>query len=327
MIVKRKICKFMILFAVMTGVLCTPVMCHTEEKNPDSDMVAAEEEMVTPKSVKEEDMIPVSGTDVKDGSYSVETESSSSMFRIVKAKLIVSDGKMTAVITLSGTGYSKLYMGTGQQAVAADESEYIVFEKDEKGAYTYTIPVEALNQELECSAFSKRKEKWYDRQILFRADTLPQKALLKQINPVEIDRKDGNYTVEVSLAGGTGRAKIASPASVTVTDQVGTIKIQWDSPYYDYMIVNGEKILPVNTEGDSLFEIPIWALDEKISITADTTAMGTPHEIEYELTIHSDTFKKEGQMGMIVGGVTAVLCIIVGIVIIQIYRKKKVLNV
>ena len=53
------------------------------------------------------------------------------------------------------------------------------------------------------------------------------------------------------------------------------------------MIVDGEKYLPVNTEGNSVFEIPVAALDTALAVTADTTAMNTPHEIEYTLTFDS----------------------------------------
>ena len=66
-----------------------------------------------------------------------------------------------------------------------------------------------------------------------------------------------------------------------------TAEITWSSPNYDYMIVDGEKYLPVNTEGNSVFEIPVAALDTALAVTADTTAMSTPHEIEYTLTFDS----------------------------------------
>jgi ABC-type proline/glycine betaine transport system ATPase subunit len=58
-----------------------------------------------------------SGSEIKDGTYSITVESSSSMFNIVDCQLTVTDGEMTAVMTLSGTGYSKLYMGTGEEAL------------------------------------------------------------------------------------------------------------------------------------------------------------------------------------------------------------------
>ena len=65
----------------------------------------------------------------------------------------------------------------------------------------------------------------------------------------------------------------------------------WSSPNYDYMIVDGEKYLPTNTEGNSTFEIPVAALDTALTVTADTVAMSTPHEIEYTLTFAADSLK------------------------------------
>ena len=66
-----------------------------------------------------------------------------------------------------------------------------------------------------------------------------------------------------------------------------TARIEWSSPNYDYMLVDGEKYLPVNTEGNSVFEIPVAVLDEEIPVAADTTAMSKPHEVEYTLMFHS----------------------------------------
>lgn len=325
--VKRRICNWIILFAMVTGVLSTSVICHAEEITDKSDMIAGEDERASSTPVGTEGMVPIYGTDVKDGTYPIEVESSSSMFRIVKAELTVKDGDMTAVITLSGKGYLKLYMGTGEQAVDAKETDYAAFIEDAEGAYTYTVSVEALDQELECTGFSKRKEKWYDHQILFRADSLPQEAFLKQLAPALIDVEDGTYSMEVELAGGSGKAAIVSPAPVTVSDKTGVASIQWSSPNYDYMIVNQETYFPVNTEGNSVFEIPVWVLDEEMAVIADTTAMGMPHEIEYTLTFHSDTLKAErSSLTGVIAVIVLAVCVIAAGAFLWIRRKKKGAN-
>ena len=88
----------------------------------------------------------------------------------------------------------------------------------------------------------------------------------------------------VVLEGGSGRATVDSPAALTVAEGKMTATIVWSSPNYDYMIVDGEKYLPTNTEGNSTFEIPVAALGTPLAVTADTVAMSTPHEIEYTLT-------------------------------------------
>ena len=90
--------------------------------------------------------------------------------------------------------------------------------------------------------------------------------------------------MNVVLEGGSGRATVDSPAALTVADGKMTATIVWSSPNYDYMIVDGEKYLPTNTEGNSTFTIPVAALGTPLSVTADTVAMSTPHEIEYTLT-------------------------------------------
>ena len=55
------------------------------------------------------------------------------------------------------------------------------------------------------------------------------------------------------------------------------------------MIVDEEKYLPVNTEGNSVFEIPVLIVDADMTVYADTTAMSTPHEIEYALRFDSSS--------------------------------------
>ena len=119
----------------------------------------------------------VYGKDIKDGTYKIEVESSSSMFRIVDCELTVADGEMTALMTLSGSGYEKLFMGTGEEASSAPDSEFTYFKENADGKYTYAAPVAALNADIPCAAFSIRRQRWYDRTLVFKADTLPESAL------------------------------------------------------------------------------------------------------------------------------------------------------
>ena len=100
---------------------------------------------------------------------------------------------------------------------------------------------------------------------------------------------DGTYQADVTLTGGSGRATVDSPAAITVKDGKIYATIVWSSPNYDYMLIDGEKYLPTNTEGNSTFEIPVAALDTALAVTADTVAMSTPHEIDYTLTFDSTT--------------------------------------
>ena len=96
---------------------------------------------------------------------------------------------------------------------------------------------------------------------------------------------DGEYQVNVSLEGGSGRASVSSPTKLEVQGGKATLTVEWSSSNYDYMVVADERYLPVNEGGNSTFKIPVAALDEPISVIADTTAMSTPHEISYTLTV------------------------------------------
>ena len=110
----------------------------------------------------------------------------------------------------------------------------------------------------------------------------------------EMNLADGEYTVEVTMEGGSGRASIQSPTELTIENGQAQAEIVWSSSHYDYMMVDGEKYLPVNTEGNSTFEIPVSVFDEPMTVIGDTTAMSVPHEVEYTLTFASDSIRGEG---------------------------------
>ena len=117
---------------------------------------------------------------ITDGTYALDVTSSSSMFNITKAELQVKDGAMSCVLTLSGTGYEKLYLGTGEEALADSDDKCIYFVADSEGAYTYTVPVESLNVETNVAAWSIRKQTWYDRVLVFQSSLLPEGSIAKK---------------------------------------------------------------------------------------------------------------------------------------------------
>jgi len=92
------------------------------------------------------------------------------------------------------------------------------------------------------------------------------------------------------MVGGTGRASIESPANLYYRDGGNIAEIVWSSPNYTYMIVNGSEYLPVNTGGNSTFEIPV-RLDIDFTVVACTVAMSEPKEIEYVLNFDSGSIK------------------------------------
>ena len=135
---------------------------------------------------------------LNDGVYSVEVESDSSMFKVVNCEITVDGGKMTATVTLSRTGYGKLFLGTGEQAAAADESEHIPFTEDAEGKYVYTFELSALDTEIDVAAWSIKNSAWYDRKLTFKSNSLPESAhnpangglTPDPIRPDQTDRSD-----------------------------------------------------------------------------------------------------------------------------------------
>lgn len=254
-----------------------------------ADQVASAGEMTMVEEVVEEGMTPVSPSELKDGTYEVEMKSSSSMFKVDRCELRVENGTMQAVLYMTSQSYLYLYAGTAEEAAAASEEDYIPREDAGDGMGSYTLPVEALDTGISCAAFSKKREKWYDRTLLFRADSLPQDAFLEARGTSAADLKldDGEYTVDVTLAGGSGRASVESPAKLTVSGGAFTVTIAWSSSNYDYMVVDGVQYDPVNTEGNSVFELPLTAFDTPVAVQADTTAMSQPYLIDYTLTFDS----------------------------------------
>ena len=260
-----------------------------------SENSETEKETAPTVQVVEEGMTPVSADEIKDGEYDVQVDSSSNMFHITEAKLTAADGKMKARLTLSGSGYGKVFMGTGEAAAKADEADYIQAEESPDGKNVFEIPVEALDKGIDCAAYSKKKETWYDRTLVVRADSLPADAY-KEGNTKTVESlglEDGDYMVEVKLEGGSGRTTVESPTPLKIENGQATATITWGSPNYDYMTVEEEKYEPVNTEGNSAFEIPVTVFDYKQKVIADTIAMSTPHEIEYTLTFDSESIKPE----------------------------------
>jgi hypothetical protein len=187
------------------------------------------------------------------------------MFRIVNCVLNVENSRATATITLSGSGFGTLYMGTGGQALA-DPANHIGFAEDSEGRHVYTIPVSALEAELDCAGLSIRKQEWYDHTIIVHA-------------PSGIE-----YTANATLTGGAGKATVESPCKVKLIDGKFIATLVWSSKNYDYMIVGGKKYLQTTTEPASTFEIPVTP-GEDMRVIADTTAMSEPHEIEYMLRL------------------------------------------
>ena len=228
-----------------------------------------------------------------DGVYTAEFDTDSSMFHANEAcdgkgTLTVKNGQMTFHVSLASTHIVNLYLGKASDA-ADHEADWLQPTTDtvtysdgtSEEVYGFDIPVTAVDTDFDLAILGT-KGKWYDHVVSVR-NAVQQAGTAAPA--------DGTYTCEVTLEGGSGRATVESPAALTVADGKMTAAIVWSSPNYDYMIVDGEKYLPTNTEGNSTFEIPVSALDTALDVTADTVAMSTPHEIEYTLTFDSASLK------------------------------------
>lgn len=255
--------------------------------------VASGADLAPPVELDTQGLTPVYAKDLRDGSYEISVDCSSSMFRIVSCALNVADGQMTAVMTMSGSSYLYVYPGSAEAAAEAEESARIHYVETADGAHAFTLPVEALDAPVPCAAFSKKKELWYDRTLIFRADSLPPEAFADgALTTAErLGLEDGTYTVEVSLSGGSGKASVQSPAVLLVEDGQCRASIVWSSSNYDYMKVDGVQYDPLSLDGGSAFLIPVAAFDRRLAVIADTTAMIQPHEIEYALYFDSSTIR------------------------------------
>ncbi len=261
----------------------------------------ATEQAVTQEAAQEE--TKADAQELADGVYSAKFDTDSSMFHVNEANegrgiLTVEDGQMTIHVSLASKGILNLYAGLAEDAkkdgavlLEPTEDEVTYSDGYTETVYGFDIPVPALEEEFDVALIGK-KGKWYDHKVSV-SDPVAQESKNEEVKTVRsLGLADGSYTVSVTLEGGSGKSTVTSPAQLTIEDGEATAVIEWSSPHYDYMIVDGEKYLPVNTDGNSVFEIPVAGFDGEIAVTADTIAMSTPHEIEYTLSFDSAAMEK-----------------------------------
>lgn len=264
-----------------------------------------------------------------DGTYIAEFTTDNSMFHVSEANenlgvLTVENGEMTVHVSLQSKKIVNLFPGTAEDAqkdgaVLLEPTEDTVTYSDgiSETVYGFDIPVPAIDEEFDLALIGT-KGKWYDHKVKV-SNPVPGSDISEvlggakdeaaaeedafsaladseweSVTPVTIDGvEDGMYTIEVAMEGGTGRASITTPTELFIKDGKAFAKIEWSSPHYDYMLVGDEKFEPINTEGNSVFAIPVTAIDEPMSVVGDTTAMSEPHEIDYELTFDSSSIVAE----------------------------------
>ncbi|MCR4946206.1 MAG: iron transporter [Lachnospiraceae bacterium] len=242
----------------------------------------------------DEDTENTDAAPIEDGVYLASFDTDSSMFHVNevwkgKGILTAKNGKMTIHIVMPSENTVNLFYGLSEDAmkdgaklIDPTEEEVTYDDGYTETVYAYDVPVPYLDEEYDVALIGK-KGVWYDHKVTV-SDVEPW-GDPEVTDEITGDQNAANdvKTAEVTLTGGSGRATVASPAKIKTEDGKTIAVIEWSSPYYDYMIVDGVKYEPVNTEGNSVFEIPITGFNEDITVIADTTAMSKPHEIEYVL--------------------------------------------
>lgn len=263
----------------------------TAAQTESAEAIAGTTEAAATETAQNEAQLP-------DGVYTAEFSTDSSMFHVSEAcdgkgTLTVKDGVMTIHISLGSKKILNLYPGLAEDAakdgaVLLEPTTDTVTYSDGmmEEVYGFDVPVPVIGEEFDLALIGT-KGKWYDHKVKVSDPVAEGAADTFDLSTVE----DGSYTIELTMEGGSGRASIQSPTQITVADGAATAILEWSSPNYDYMLVNGEKYLPVNTEGNSVFEVPVEALDVPLTMIGDTVAMSTPHEVEYTVTFHSETLE------------------------------------
>ena len=284
---------------LMIGVLIliSIIFGGCSDKDSERESASVTDSVVYTEPATEENVLP-------DGIYMAEFDTDSSMFRVNEAHdgkgtLTVEDGKMTIHVSLGSQNIVNLYPGLSEDAKkenaillepTVDSVTYSDGWTDE--VYGFDIPVPIIGEEFDVALIGK-KGKWYDHKVVV-SNPQPLDSTdtsIVNVKETQIDLEDGSYAIDIIFEGGSGKAEILSPAFITVSGNAVIATLKWSSPNYDYMIVGDEKYLPVNKEGDSVFEIPVTVFDEAINVIGDTVAMSRPHEIEYSITFCSDTIE------------------------------------
>ena len=327
----RKRLMTLALAVVMTVSVFTGCGSKDDSKTSRSESKKTEQQKSDAKkekaAEKEETKAPI-----EDGTYTAEFDTDSGMFHVNEANdgkgtLTVKDGKMTIHVSLASKKIVNLFVGKAEDAqkdgaeVLEPTTDTVTYSDGmSEEVYGFDIPVPAIDEEFDVALIGT-KGKWYDHKVSVKnpvksddtdakkddkenkdadskADDTDKDAKDSKTSEgktlADLNLEDGDYTMDVTLTGGSGRATIDSPAAINVEGDKATATIVWSSPNYDYMKVGEEKFLPVNQGGEtSVFEIPVTVFDRKMAVAADTTAMSTPHEIEYTLLFDSASIKTE----------------------------------
>lgn len=287
----------------LCAMMALALLCGAALAEGDMSQVASAADMTDVIDVVEPDMTPVTAEALYDGVYEVAVESSSSMFKIVGCELVVQDGQMTAILHMKSDSYSHMYAGTAEEAAAAPLESLCALEvisaigEDgaEGDAYAFVLPVDALDAAIPCAAFSVKKQLWYPRTLLFRADSLPEDAWRAEtrVTAESLGLADGAYLADVSIEG--GRAKLLSPAVLTVEDGCCLATLVFGTTKIDYVLMDGEIYMPEEADEGVAFTVPVAAFDRGLSIIVDSTAIQPATEVAYTITFDAASLVAQGE--------------------------------
>ena len=273
---------------------------YKDAKAPDIDTKPTETPTPAPSNVP------------SDGIYSTTAETGASMFKVVGVKLTVKNGKMSAVITLSGEGYDYLYMGTPEEAathtgnwIKYSGSAAYTLDGETKTGRTYEIPVSALDTPLTIASHSERQKKWYDRTVTISSKNLKKTGDI----PAEGTPADGIYST--SAVTGAAMFKVVG-TKLTVKNGKMTALITLSGIGYDYLYMGtgadaanhtdqwikykgtATYTLDGETKTGRTYEIPVAALDKPITVASHSES----HKKWYDRTItfSSKDLKKIGDV-------------------------------
>lgn len=253
---------------------------------------------------------------VPNGIYSGTAETGAQMFKVVAVELTVKDGDMKAKITLSGVAYDYLYMGTPEEAAAADKSawiagigtaDYTTDDGQTKTGMQYEIPVAALDQPLTVASHSEKRDKWYARTITIASASLKKTSDL----PADETNKIADGIYEATAETGAAMFKVVK-VKLTAKDGKMTALITLSGVGYNYLYLGtaadaaadksawiaskgkGEYTLNGETKTGLQFEIPVEALDQGLAVAAHAVKSGK--WFDRTITIASSSLKKTGDL-------------------------------
>ena len=193
------------------------LFCQVPERTQKEDAAKLSEKPAPSEAPSTE----ASENTLADGTYTVETETNNRMFKVISTKLTVKNGKMEALIMLSGTGYDHLYLGHAEDAETnqdqwikwKDEIPYTTADGQEKTGRTYVIPVSALDQAIPVTVYSKTKKQWFERTITLKSEGM-KKVETEEVNPGPSTAPTETPTSPTTPAPSTAPSQPARPAGV-----------------------------------------------------------------------------------------------------------------